>query len=291
MTRPAGEPVPGPVVDAHHHLWDPAVRAYPWMAGDALAPLRRPYTVDDLRAATDRRVDRTVLVQTVSDRAETVEFLATAAGSGGLVAGVVGWVDLAAPDVTGQLAELRAGAGGELLVGVRHQVQDEPDPDWLLRPEVLRGIEAVGAAGLAYDLLVFARQLPVAGTVAGRLPHVRFVLDHLAKPPIAAGQWQPWADQLAGLAELPNVIAKLSGLVTEADRNAWDAEDVARYARHALAVFGPERCMFGSDWPVCTLAAGYGRVLDLAGSFTAGLTEAQRADVFAGTATRVYRLA
>jgi len=202
----------------------------------------------------------------------------------------VGWVDLAAADVAAQLDGLRAGTGGELLVGIRHQVQDEPDPDWLLRPEVLRGIEAVGAAGLAYDLLVLATQLPAARTVAGRLPHVRFVLDHLAKPPIAAGQWQPWADDLAGLAELPNVSAKLSGLVTEARWDGWDAEQVGRYARHALDVFGPGRCMVGSDWPVCTLAAGYGQVLDLAGTFTVGLNDAERANVLAGTATRVYRL-
>ncbi len=279
------------VVDAHHHLWDPAVRAYPWMAGEPLAPIRRPFTVDDLRAATGGRVARTVLVQTVGDPAETADFLAVAAASGGLIAGVVGWVDLAAPDVAGQIAGLRAGLGGELLVGVRHQAQDEPDPEWLLWPEVLRGIAAVGDAGLAYDLLVLAPQLSVARSVASRLPGVRFVLDHLAKPPIAAGDWQPWADDLAALAALPNVTAKLSGLVTEARWDDWDADRIGRYARHALAVFGAERCMFGSDWPVCTLAATYGDVLDLAESVTADLSDGERADVFGGTATRVYGLA
>ncbi len=280
-----------PVVDAHHHLWDPAVRDYPWMSGDPLAPIRRRFGVDDLRTATGGRVSRTVLVQTVSDRGETVEFLAVAAASGGLVAGVVGWVELAAPDVAGQVAGLRAGPGGDLLVGVRHQAQDEPDPEWLLRPEVLRGIAAAGDAGLAYDLLVLAPQLAVARAVAGRLPDVRFVLDHLAKPPIAAGGWQPWADDLAALAELPNVTAKLSGLVTEARWDDPDAERIGRYARHALAEFGAERCMFGSDWPVCTLAAGYGDVLDLACAITADLGGADRAGVFGGVATRVYGLA
>ena len=278
------------VVDSHHHLWDPGVREYPWMAGDALAPLHRPYTVDDLRAAAAGRVARTVLVQTVGERAETVEFLATAATSGGLIAGVVGWVDLAAHDVPGQLAALRAGTGGELLVGVRHQVQDEPDPGWLLRPEVLRGIAAVGAAELAYDLLVLAPQLPAARAAAGRLPQVRFVLDHLAKPPIAAGGWQPWADDLAALAALPNVSAKVSGLVTEARWDGWDTAQIGRYARHALDVFGPDRCLYGSDWPVCTLAARYPQVLDLAEAVTAHLDPAGRAAVFGGTARRVYRL-
>src|SRR5262245_22376653 len=191
------------IVDAHHHLWDPARRAYPWLAADALAPLRRPFTVDDLRTATGGRIARTVLVQTVSDRAETTEFLATADSSGGLIAGVVGWVDLTAPDVAEQIAQLRAGTGGERLIGVRHQVQDEPDPDWLRRPEVLRGIAAAGAADLAYDLLVLAPQLPVAREVVARLPQVRFVLDHLAKPAIAAGTWQPWARELTELARLP----------------------------------------------------------------------------------------
>ncbi|MEN3307532.1 MAG: L-fuconolactonase [Micromonosporaceae bacterium] len=278
------------VIDAHHHLWDPGTREYPWLAGAALAPLRRPYTVDDLRAAAAGRVARTVLVQTVGEHAETVEFLGTAAGSGGLIAGVVGWVDLTAPDVPERLAGVRAGSGGDLLVGIRHQVQDEPDPGWLVRPDVLRGIRAVGAAGLAYDLLVLAPQLAVARDVAASLPEVRFVLDHLAKPPIAAGGWEPWATDLAALAGLPNVTAKLSGLVTEAPRDGWDAPLISRYARHALSVFGPRRCMFGSDWPVCTLAAGYPQVLDLAEALTEDLSPAERADVFAGAASRVYRL-
>jgi L-fuconolactonase len=231
-----------------------------------------------------------VLVQTVSDRAETTEFLATAAASGDLIAGVVGWVDLTAPDVAEQIAQLRAGPGGERLVGVRHQAQDEPDPRWLLRPDVRRGIAAVGAAGLAYDLLVLAPQLPVARELAAGLPQVRFVLDHLAKPPIVAGQWQPWADQLAELAELPNVSAKLSGLVTEAVWDDWDAERIGRYARHALNVFGPTRCMFGSDWPVCTVAGSYTQVLDAAEAFLTGADPAARAAVFGGTAREVYGL-
>jgi L-fuconolactonase len=279
-----------PITDAHHHLWDPATRNYPWLAGERLAPLRRPYTVDDLRSVTERKVARTILVQTLGDRAETAEFLATAAASAGLIAGVVGWVDLEDSDVDGQLARLRDAAGGHLLVGIRHQVQDEPDPRWLLRPAVLRGIGAVGAAGLAYDLLVRAPQLPMAREAAIRLPEVRFVLDHLAKPDIASRQWQPWADELAELADQPNVTAKLSGLVTEADWHAWDGESIGRYARHALAVFGPRRCMFGSDWPVCTVAASYADVLDLVWQAVAGLDEAQRLEVFSGTAARVYGL-
>ena len=278
------------IVDAHHHLWDPKRREYEWMSADALAPLRRPYTADDLWEVTDGRVAHTVLVQTVGDVGESVEFLATAAANDGLIRGVVGWVDLTAPDVFDQIEELRAGPGGARLVGIRHQVQDEPDPRWLARPEVLRGLRAVGAAGLAYDLLVLVPQLEVATSVVRELPEVRFVLDHLAKPGIAAGDWEPWAAGLTGLAALPNVSAKLSGLVTEAPWDDWDAARIAPYSLHALEVFGPDRLMYGSDWPVCTLAASYGDVWDLAGTLLKGLSETERAAVLGDTATRIYRL-
>ena len=278
------------IIDAHQHLWDPARRRYPFLEQPALAPIRRPYTVDDLRAVTDGRVTGTVLVQTVGERGETEEFLATAATSDGLIRGVVGWVDLTAADVAEQLAELRSGPGGERLVGIRHQVQDEPGRGYLAREDVRRGIRAVGAAGLAYDLLVLTPQLDEAREVAQALPEVRFVLDHLAKPPIAAGEWEPWAGGVAALAALPNVTAKLSGLVTEAVWDDWDVERIGRYAEHALDLFGPDRLMFGSDWPVCTVAASYSDVFALGVALTAGLSEPERAAVFADTATRVYRL-
>jgi L-fuconolactonase len=279
------------IVDAHHHLWDPARRRYPFLEEPALAPIRRAYATGELREAAGDLVTGTVLVQTVSDRAETEEFLVAAAASDGLVRGVVGWVDLTAGDVAEQIGKLRAGPGGERLVGVRHQVQDEADPLWLARADVRRGIRAVGAAGLAYDLLVLAPQLDAAREAVEALPEVRFVLDHLAKPPIAAGDWEPWASGVAALAALPNVTAKLSGLVTEAVWDDWDAERIARYARHALGLFGPDRLMFGSDWPVCTLAASYAEVFSLAAALTMELSEGERGAVFGDTATRVYRLA
>jgi L-fuconolactonase len=278
------------IVDAHHHLWDPARRRYPFLAPEPMAPLLRPYTVDDLWEVTDGRVASTVLVQTVGEVDETVEFLATADASDGLIAGVVGWVDITAEDVADRIARLRALPGGDRLVGIRHQVQDEPDPQWLARPEVRRGIQAVGAAGLAYDLLVVTAQLDAARDVVERLPQVPFVLDHLAKPGIAAGQWEPWAAGLSALGALPNLTAKLSGLVTEARWDAWRADQIRRYADHALDVFGPDRLMFGSDWPVCTLAAGYAEVFALARELIGALGPAERAAVLGGTATRFYRL-
>ena len=278
------------IVDAHQHLWDPAERAYPWLQADALAPLRRPFTLDDLRAITAGRVERTVLVQTVSAESETLGFLATARASDGLIAGVVGWVDLTAPDVPDRIAALRERPGGERLVGIRHQVQDEPDPAWLARPEVQRGVRAVAAAGLVYDLLVFVPQLPTTIQVVRALPEASFVLDHLAKPAIAAGAWEPWASHLAELGTLPNVAAKISGLVTEADWNHWTPAHIAPYVRHALDVFGADRLMVGTDWPVCTVAASYAEVLALADELTGSLSNAERAAIRGGTAARVYRL-
>lgn len=279
-----------PTVDAHHHLWDPARRAYPWMTGDALAPIRRPYTLDDLRQALPPTVTKTVLVQTVSSVEETQDFLATAAASAGLVAGVVGWADLTAPDITDRLAELRALPGGELLVGIRHQAEDEPDPRWLLRDEVRRGLRAVAAAGLVYDLLVRPPQLPAAVELAGLLPEATLVLDHAGKPPIATGEFDEWAASIARIAEHPNVLCKLSGLVTEAEWSTWQVADLRPWAEHVLTSFGPSRVMFGSDWPVCELAASYQQVAATAENLTAVLSTAERAEVFGATATRAYGL-
>ncbi|MDS0138066.1 MULTISPECIES: amidohydrolase family protein [unclassified Amycolatopsis] len=273
------------MIDAHHHLWDPARRDYPWMTGDAMDPIRRPYTVDDLRAVTKAAgVHATVLVQTVSSAEETAEFLATAAAEP-VIAGVVGWVDLTAADVADRLAALDGP-----LVGVRHQVENEPDDDWLLRPEVLAGLSAVAAAGLAFDLLVRPSQLPAAAEVALRLPQLRLVLDHAAKPPIATGEWEPWASGVAALAGRENVVCKLSGLVTEADWTGWEVGHLRRYVDHVLDVFGPERLLFGSDWPVCELAASYEVVLDAAIALTGSLSDAERLAVFEHNARTVYGL-
>jgi L-fuconolactonase len=275
------------MIDAHHHLWDPSRREYPWMAGAALDPIRRPYTVDDLRAVTKAAgVHATVLVQTVASDEETAEFLATAAVEP-VIAGVVGWVDLAAPDLVDRLAALRAQGP---LVGIRHQVETEPDEDWLLRPAVVAGLSAVASAGLAYDLLVRPPQLAAASEVALRLPELRLVLDHAAKPPIAAGEWEPWAAAVAALATRENVVCKLSGLVTEADWSGWEVGHLRRYVDHVLDVFGPERLLFGSDWPVCELAASYELVLDAAIALTGSLSDAERLAVFEHNARRVYGL-
>jgi L-fuconolactonase len=265
------------IVDAHQHFWDPAVADYPWMTGEAEA-LRRRFGADDLAPLLDEHgVDGTVVVQARGSLEETRMLLDLAAATP-FVLGVVGWVDLTADDVERTLAGL-AGA----LVGVRHQVHDEPDPRWLLRPDVQRGIAAVGDAGLVFDLLVRAAELPAAAETARCQPAVRLVLDHVGKPPLRSGDLGAWADGVAALAELPNVTCKLSGLFTEAEPGAALAPTVAR----ALRWFGPERCMFGSDWPVCLLAADYGATLELVRS---SVPEADRDAVLAGTAIRTYGL-
>ncbi|MGW0424302.1 amidohydrolase family protein [Streptomyces sp. NPDC003015] len=276
------------VVDAHHHVWDLSVRDQDWITPDSL--LRRTFTMADLAPeAAAASVARTVLVQTVTVPEETPEFLALAAGHE-LIAGVVGWTDLTRPDVADELARLRELPGGTHLKGIRHQVQGEPDPEWLLRPDVRRGLTAVADAGLVYDLVVLPHQLPACVKVAESLPHLTFVLDHLGKPPIASGILEPWATDVRALAALPNTVCKLSGMVTEADLAAWTLDDLRPYAGTVLDSFGPHRLMFGSDWPVCTLAATYGEVVSAGRDLTAGLGPSERAEVFGGTATRTYGL-
>jgi L-fuconolactonase len=277
-------------VDAHHHVWDLSVRDQDWIIGPELQPLRRNFTVTDLEPeAWAAGVDRTVLVQTITVPEETPEFLALAAEHD-LIGAVVGWTDLTRPGIADELARLRELPGGQYLKGIRHQVQGEADPEWLLRPDVRRGLAAVADAGLAYDLVVLPHQLPACVRAAAHHDGLTFVLDHLGKPPIASGQLEPWATALRSLAALPNTVCKLSGLVTEADWKTWSTADLLPYADVTLDAFGAHRLMFGSDWPVCTLAATYGQVADVAAELTTALGASERAEVFAGTATRVYDL-
>lgn len=273
------------VVDAHHHVWDLSVRDQDWIAPDS--PLRRDFTMADLAPqAAAAGVNRTVLVQTITVPEETPEFLALAAEHD-LIAGVVGWADLTRPDIADELARLRELPGGSCLKGIRHQVQGEPDPEWLLRPDVRRGLTAVAEAGLVYDLVVLPHQLRACVKAADSLPHLTFVLDHLGKPPIASGALEPWAPAVRALAALPNTVCKLSGLVTEADLATWTIDNLRPYADTVLDAFGPDRLMFGSDWPVCTLAATYGEVLDVARQLTGAHDSGQ---ILEGTAVRVYDL-
>jgi L-fuconolactonase len=260
------------IVDSHQHFWDPALADYPWMT-DEVAALRRRYWPEDLEPTLrEHGVRGTVLVQARGSLDETRTLIEIAAGTP-FVLGVVGWIDLTDANAAAVLGEL-----GGRLVGVRHQVHDESDPSWLLRADVRRGLAAVAESGLVFDLLVRAAELPAAVETARRLPELRLVLDHLGKP--SAGS--AWADGVAALADLPNVSCKLSGLVTEVPTT-----EVPSYVERGLRWFGADRCMFGSDWPVCLLAADYGAVLALVRE---AVPEDERDMVLAGTAVRTYGL-
>jgi L-fuconolactonase len=234
------------------------------------------------------------VVQTVCVAEETPELLALAE-SAPEVAGVVGWVDLCSPDVAEQLAALRQLPGGRYLVAVRHWVQEEPDNNWLCRPDVRKGLQAVADAGLVYDLLLRHYQLPAALDTVAALNELRFVVDHGAKPDIAHGQVEPWSSQMAELGTRPNVAVKFSGLVTESDQKTWpitsgSVDQFRPYAEVILDAFGPSRVMWGSDWPVCLRAASYDDVLAMAESFTSCLSASEGSQVFGGTARAWYSL-
>jgi L-fuconolactonase len=277
------------IVDAHHHFLDPATADYPWLT-DELAAIRRRFGPEDLAPLVKAAgIDATVLVQTRSSLAETEQFLATAAVTP-FIRGVVGWIDLTDPAAGEAIDRLQAGRGGDRLVALRHQVHDEDDPDWLGRADVRRGIAAVGRAGLAYDLLVRTRELPAARALAGAMPDVRFVVDHLAKPAIRSGSDTAWADAVGAFRGLPNVWWKLSGLVTEADWQVWRPADLRPFVDRVLEIAGPDRLIFGSDWPVCLLAAPYDVVLATARDLIATLSPAEQAAILGETAVAVYRL-
>jgi len=279
------------VIDSHHHLWDTSKRAYEWLAN--LPAIRRSFLPEDLRPLLQASgVDATVLVQTIADLDETREFLQFAADTD-FIAGVVGWADLTAPNIDDVLSELKSGANGQYLAGIRHLVHDEDNPDWLLGEDVQHGLNALANAGLVYDVLVRPRELPSAITVARDFPHLKMVIDHIAKPPIASGELEPWASQMREFAALGHVACKLSGMVTEADRETWTPEDLKPYVATVMEIFAPDRLMYGSDWPVCLLAADYAEVI---GALRTVLTELDvlnpesEAAIFGNTAIRWYGL-
>ncbi|MET7420820.1 amidohydrolase family protein [Dactylosporangium sp. NPDC005555] len=273
-------------MDAHHHLWD-LDDGYTWLDDPALAPIRRTFGPADLRPELAAAgVARTVLVEGGLCALSETPVLLRHALDTPEIAGVVAWADPSDPP----LEYYRGLPGAGYLVGLRAQVQAEP-AGYLDAAEVRAGLRAIGAAGLAFDLVVRPDQLRECARLAADLPEVRFVLDHLGKPPLRSGSPQPWRDDLGLLARCPNVTAKLSGLVTEAEWSSWTVSDLRPYVRAAIDLFGPERLMFGSDWPVCLLAASYRRVLETVVELLQDLLQdTERAAVFGGTAAAVYQL-
>lgn len=273
-------------VDSHQHFWQYTAAEYPWI-GEGMQRLARDYLPADLKPLlATAGIAGSVAVQARQSLAETQWLLELAAAHPGIL-GVVGWVDLRSPDLAEQL---QAFAGQEKLVGVRHVVQDEPDPRFLLGEAFVQGLRQLQAHGLTYDLLLFPPQLPAAVELVGMLPEQPFVLDHLAKPLIKSGTLDPWQADLRALARHEHVSCKLSGMVTEAAWQGWKPSDFKPYLEVALDAFGPSRLMYGSDWPVCLLAGEYSQVFELVDDFLAALSDTERQQILGTTATNFYGL-
>lgn len=280
-----------PIIDSHHHFWDPRSGGdYAWLSGP-FEPINRVFEPADLRPSLEANaVSGTVLVQTWNDLGETWDFIRTAAEMD-FVAGVVGWVDLTDPDVGHTLAELKASPNGKWLVGVRHLIQTESDPNWLLRNDVLHGLRAVETAGLVYDLVPNLPQLPSCVRTVEAFPDMRFVLDHISKPNIRDREFDDWSRLMHGFrAERDHVWCKLSGMVTEADWQNWTPEDLKPYVSEVLDIFGTDRCMFGTDWPVCLVAGSYDRVVGALRECLKDLSEGELDKIFGANAIEAYRL-
>jgi len=274
------------IVDSHQHFWRYNAREYDWIDDD-LAAIRRDFLPDDLaREIGLAGVDAVVSVQARQTLDET-DWLLGLAEKHDFIAGVVGWVPLTAPTVADTLARL---AGNPRLCGVRHVLQGEADPDFAAREDFTAGIAALRELGLAYDILIYERQLPMAMALVDRHPDQVFVVDHVAKPRIRDGILSPWRERIRELGRRPNVFCKLSGMVTEADPRAWTRASLEPYAQAALEAFGPSRVMFGSDWPVCLAGCGYAQWLGTVRELCRGLSAAEREEVLGGTARDAYGL-
>lgn len=275
-------------IDAHQHFWtiDGPFR-HGWLDTPGLGTIRRDFLPVDLQPSVERhRLDGTVFVQTQHDPKEH-EWVLGLAEANPWIKGVVGWVDLAAPDVE---ARLTAARRHPKFVGIRHLLQDDPDGGWLIRPETRRGFKALERLGLTFDLLIRPRHLPYVPGLADDFPKLRFVIDHCAKPDIKAGSLAGWHDALRACGRRPNVWCKLSGLVTEADQAAWTPDQLAPFVNAVRLAFGPRRLMWGSDWPVCLLAAEYDRWMETAGHLLKDCSASDRTWIFGDTAAEFYGL-
>lgn len=273
-------------LDAHQHFWKYSAAEYEWI-DDTMAVLQRDFLPPDLEPLLAANgFDGSIAVQARQSLDET-QWLLGLAEENTFIKGVVGWVDLCATDLRGQLEQF---AGSKHLVGVRHVVQGEPDDEFMLRSEFRRGIALLKEFGLAYDLLLYPRHLPVAAKLVTEFPEQTFVLDHIAKPAIAEGQLEPWSRDLRELAKFDNVTCKLSGMVTEARWKSWKEGDFLPYLDVALEAFGPLRLMIGSDWPVCTVSGDYSTTLGIVTQFVKRLTGAERTGILGANCARVYGL-
>ena len=277
-------------IDAHQHFWQlgqPRPFDYAWLDAPPLAPIRRSYLPDDLAPQLAAAgVDRTIFVQT-QHHLEENRWALELAERHPFIAGVVGWIDLASEACEEQLLEFKS---HPKFVGARHVTQDEPDDDFIVRPNVLRGLKTLERHAVPFDLLFYVKHLHHAPALAAALPSLPMVIDHLSKPPIKLGRLDDWLPHFRAAARFPNIYCKLSGMITEADWRAWKADDLKPYVAAALECFGPERLMFGSDWPVCELAGSYAQVHQSLVDVLGPLSAAEHARIFGETAREFYRL-
>ena len=275
-------------IDAHHHFWQLSQPFnYDWLNAPALAPIKRDYLPEHLAPLLAAAgVQRSIFVQTQHNLDES-RWVLGLAEEYPFLAGVVGWVDLASPDCERQLLEMRL---YPKFVGVRHVTQDEPDDDFIVREDVLRGLAVLERYAVPFDLLFYVKHLRHAATLARRLPALPLVIDHLSKPCVKEQRTDDWLPHLKAAAAFPNVYCKISGLVTEADWKRWTVADLKPYVQTALECFGAERCMYGSDWPVCELAGSYDRVHGALVEALGPISVAERNAIFGGTAARFYRI-
>lgn len=274
-------------IDSHQHFWRYSPQTHSWIPEEEHV-LQQDFLPPHLKPELDRHsIDGCVAVQANQSEEET-QFLLDLADRYDFIRGVVGWIDLRDEHIEERLAYYD---GFPRLVGIRHIVQSETDPDFLLRPDFLRGVRLLSAHRLVYDMLIYEPQLPVTIRFAAQLPETRLVLDHIGKPKIAEGERSAWQASIRALATLPHVYCKLSGMVTEANRSHWQREDITPYLDTVVDAFGTDRLMFGSDWPVCLLAASYQEVVGLIDQYFRGFSDEERAKVYGKNATDFYQLA
>jgi len=278
-------------IDSHHHIWDLSVRDQEWITGDAMQPIHRNFSIADLEdASTSSRIDKSILVQTVTDYAETPELLAIAQ-SEQLVGAVVGWLKIDAPNAIEHLHKYLDLPGAEYLKGIRDIAQDHPDSNYLAKPETISNVRKLGELGITYDLLTKIPELPAAIELVRACPDVQFVMDHISKPRIAKQEVEPWKTLMSELATFPNVLCKVSGLVTEANWKDWEVKDFKPYVDHVIEIFTPQRLMFGSDWPVANLGGTYAEIVELAEALTSGFSQSEGDYFWHKTAASAYGMA
>lgn len=273
-------------IDAHQHFWHYSPEAYPWIS-DKMSILKRDFLPADLQPLLQANGYSGCIAVQASQTEEESRFLLELAGQNDFIKGVVGWIDLQDYHVK---HAIKKWADHPKLCGFRHIIHDEPDDQFMLRPEFMRGVKALGAFNLPYDILIFEKHLPATLQFVSYLPDIKLVVDHIAKPKIKQHEYSPWQENIKSLAQYPNVYCKISGMVTEADWQNWKEEDFQPYLDTIVEAFGTDRLMIGSDWPVCLLAAEYGKVMAIVEHYFHAFSATEKEKIFGLNAMKFYNI-